>query len=88
MDDVDKILAQLVVFSEAINNREGSLGQLIHNRELYDRLNESASNIEHISRRLRPIVEDARVFTDKVARDPGRLGVKGILDRSRSGIKR
>ncbi len=86
--DMDTILEQLVVFTEAINNKEGSLGQLIHNRELYDRLNQTTANIEHISRRLRPIVEDARVFTDKIARDPGRIGVKGILDRSRTGIKR
>lgn len=88
IQDIDTILGQLVTFSEAINNKEGSLGQLIYNRDLYDRLNASAGNIEHLSRRLRPIVEDARVFTDKVARDPGRLGVKGMLDRSRSGIKR
>lgn len=88
MEDLDTILSQLVVFTEAINNKEGSLGQLIHSRDLYDRLNDSAANIEHLSRRLRPIVEDARVFADKVARDPGRIGVKGILDRSRTGTKR
>jgi hypothetical protein len=35
---------------------------------------------------LRPIVNDVRVITDKVARDPGRLGVRGIFQQS-SGIK-
>ena len=82
------MLSQLVQFSEALNNREGTLGQLLHDRQLYDQISASMSNIEHLSRRLRPILEDARVFTDKVARDPGRLGVKGMLDRRQSGIKR
>ena len=82
VEDIDSILGQLVSFTESINNRDGSLGQLIHNRELYDRLDSAATNIEFLSRRLRPIVEDARVFTDKIARDPGRLGIKGALDRS------
>ena len=88
VENIDTILAQLVSFTESINTQDGSLGQLIHNRELYDRLSTAANNIEFLSRRLRPIVEDARVFTDKIARDPGRLGIKGALDRSRTGIKR
>ena len=87
VNQINTVLHQLTQFSQAINNREGTLGQLIHNRELYDRINETARNIDYLSRQLRPIVNDARVFTDKVARDPGRLGVKGVLDRRQSGSK-
>jgi phospholipid/cholesterol/gamma-HCH transport system substrate-binding protein len=88
LTQVDTVLSQLVEFSQSINQREGTLGQLVHNRELYDRINRALMNIEYISARMRPIVDDARVFTDKIARDPGRLGVKGALDRSQSGTKR
>jgi hypothetical protein len=28
-----------------------------------------------------------RVFTDKIARDPSQLGVRGALDRRPSGLK-
>ena len=84
---LDDVMAELVTFSRALNNSQGSLGQFVNNPDLYQQLNRAATNIEQISRRLRPIVEDARVFTDKIARDPGRLGVKGALDRRRSGIK-
>ncbi len=84
-EDLRAILAQLATFSEAINSREGSLGQLIHDPELYNRINGAAGNIEDASRRLRPIVEDVRIFTDKIARDPRQLGVKGALDKRPSG---
>ena len=88
LGDIQTVATQLVQFSAALNNRDGTLGQLLHDRELYDQINASMSSIEHLTRRIRPIIEDARVFTDKVARDPGRLGVKGILDRRQSGTKR
>ena len=88
LTDIQKVLTQLVQFSTALNNREGTLGQLLHDRELYDQINSSVSNIEHLTNRLRPVIEDPRVFTDKIARDPGRLGVRGALDRRQSGTKR
>jgi phospholipid/cholesterol/gamma-HCH transport system substrate-binding protein len=88
LKDLQTVLAQVGQFSAALNNSNGTLGQLIHDRQLYDQITSTVSNIEHLSRRMRPIVEDARVFADKIARDPGRLGVRGALDRSRTGIKR
>lgn len=83
---IDELMSQLVEFSRSINSREGSLGQLVHNPDLYQRLNRAAGNIEDASQRLRPILNDVRVFTDKIARDPGRIGVSGVLRRE-SGIK-
>ena len=83
---LDELMIQLVQFGESINNQEGSLGQFLNNPDLYQRLNRAAANIEDVSSRLRPIVEDARIFTDKIARDPGRL-TSGILSSRQSGIK-
>jgi len=42
--------------------RDGSLGALLNDRQLYDRLNKAARNIEQLSRELQPIVD-----TDHVA---------------------
>lgn len=86
VDKVDELLTQMVSFSEAINSREGTLGQMVHNPELYQNLNRAAYNIRQVSQRFEPIVEDVRIFTDKIARDPGRLGVRGVL-RKESGVK-
>ena len=68
---LNQLLAQLELFSRSLNSEEGSLGQLINNREIYDQLNMAAANVNDLTKELRPIVEDVRIFTDKIARHPG-----------------
>lgn len=84
--DLELMMGELLNFSRSINNRDGTLGKLVHDRELYNNLNTAACNIRELSQRLEPILDDARVFTDKIARHPERLGVRGALER-RPGIK-
>ncbi len=105
---VDQVLGNLVTFTDALNNREGTVGKLMFETELYDRVlhatdtfDQVAGEIKGLTRdgrdlarsirptvnRLEPIVNDVRTITDKVSRDPWRMGVKGILDRSKSGSK-
>lgn len=84
---LDEVLLQFQAFGEQLNSREGTVGQLVYNPELYQNLNRAAQNIEELSRNLRPIVADARVAVDKVARNPRMLGVQGALQRRTSGIK-
>jgi len=93
IDNVDRSLAQLDSlmsefsdFGRKLNSGEGSLGQLMNNPELYNRLNNSAKNIEKLTRELKPIVSNVKVFTDKIARHPESLGVRGALQRN-PGIK-
>ena len=68
---LDQLAGELVQFSQAVNRSEGTLGQLIHNPELYQNLNRTIRNVEHLTRKLEPIIDDARVLSDKVARNPG-----------------
>ena len=84
---LDQLFSELVTFGESLNRGEGSVGQFVHNPELYQNLNRAAENIEELSRRLRPIINDARVAVDKVARNPRMLGVQGALQRRTSGLK-
>ena len=83
---LDELLQQFVEFGKALNRREGSLGQLVNNPDLYQHLNAAAGNIEQLTRELKPIVRDARAFTDKIARHPELLGVRGAIKPS-TGIK-
>jgi len=78
---LDELLEQLALFGQAMNSRDGSLGQFVHNPELYQRINRAADNIERLTQEIRPVIHNARVFTDKIAREPGRLGVQGALRR-------
>jgi len=83
--NVDQLLSNLVALSEAIGSQEGTLGQLIHNPELYKRLDSAAKELEAATRKVRPVIDDVRIIADKLARDPRQLGVKGALDRRPNG---
>ncbi len=80
VDGLDRLVEEFTLLTNALNNREGTLGQLIHDRQLYENLNrltlnanEVLGSIYRLAERLRPVVEDARVFMDKIAREPGRV---------------
>ena len=84
---LDVVLNELIKIGESVSDEKGTIGKLLQDAELYDRLNRTARNVEDISRQLRPLVHDMRVFSSKIARDPGQLGVRGVLDRRQSGLK-
>lgn len=80
MDGLDRLIEEFTVLGQAVNSPTGTVGQLIHDRQLYDNLNRLLANANHvvlqandIAKRLQIVVEDARVFMDKVAREPGRI---------------
>jgi len=83
---LDELLGQFTAFGQALNEPNGTLGKLINEPDLYQNLNQVVLNVECLTRQLKPILADARVFTDKIARDPGVIGVSGAL-KKRAGIK-
>ncbi len=78
-DNLDALLAQAAKFTAAINNQDGTLGQLLTKRDLYDNVNAVVCDVQQLIRRLRPIVDDVRTFTDKIARHPERIGAQGLI---------
>jgi phospholipid/cholesterol/gamma-HCH transport system substrate-binding protein len=83
---LDLLVSEMLKFSQSLNSSDGTIGQLVNNPELYQRINRAAKNIEEVSRQLKPVVDDARVFSDKIARHPEMLGVKGVMQKG-AGIK-
>lgn len=71
MQNIGEITTLMRSIMARMERGEGSLGALLNDRELYNRFNRAAHNIEKISRELQPIVDDARVFSDKISRHPG-----------------
>jgi phosphoglycerate-specific signal transduction histidine kinase len=59
---------------------------LIEDDQLYIQLVQTLENVENLTARLQPIVQDVRIFSDKIARDPRQLGVRGALDARGSGL--
>jgi phospholipid/cholesterol/gamma-HCH transport system substrate-binding protein len=81
-EKLDRLADQMLVLTENINNGKGTLGQLVVDRELYDNLKRTVATVESLTRELRPILGDVRVFTDSIARHPEKLGVRGALQPS------
>ena len=82
MENINDITSVIRTIVSRIDQGQGSLGALMNDRQLYDRLNHAARNIEEVSQKLKPIVDDARVFSDKIARHPGVI----VRDAVKPGI--
>ncbi len=86
LSNINDLLEGLVTFTDGLNSREGTLGQLLHDDKLYRRLDRTLANAEDITSRIKPILDDIRIFSDKIARDPRQLGLKGALDKRPIGV--
>ena len=86
VSNVEEFTTILQNIASRIDRGDGTLGAMLNDRQLYDRLNRAAKNMEQVSRNLKPIIDDARVVSDRMARNPGYIirdaikpgpGVKG-----------
>ena len=78
--NIQDMTQELKLMSERVQSSRGTLGLLIKDPELYQRLNSAAANLERLTVRLGPILRDVHVLTDKMARDPGGQLLKRMLD--------
>ncbi|MFN0195161.1 MAG: MlaD family protein [Planctomycetaceae bacterium] len=85
LKNIDTMTSTVADLADRIQGADGSLAKLIRDDELYNKIYATVDNLHDVSRRIRPILDDVRVFTDKIATDPRQLGVKGALDRRPSG---
>ena len=73
VNNLEAISNEMRQFSLAINHNDGTVGKLLNDSELYDNLNATAATVRELTVQLRPIVNDVRVFTDKISRHPGEI---------------
>ena len=93
MEDLDILAKDLKRFTSRLNNSNGTISQLVDNDQLYfavintlKNIESSSGNIQVLTQKLQPIVADARIFTDKIARDPGQLGLRGAINNRPQGL--
>ena len=92
--NLDTLAMDLKRFTSRLNNSNGTVAQLIDNPQLYykttetlNKIQSASGNIQVISQKLIPIVNDFRIASDKIARDPGgQLGVRGALSARPPGV--
>jgi phospholipid/cholesterol/gamma-HCH transport system substrate-binding protein len=90
VDGLDRLVEEFTLLAEALNRREGTVGRLIHDPELYRNLNQAAvganqtlEQIYRVARLLEPVARDARIFMDKVGQEPGRI-ISGAISPSQA----
>lgn len=83
--NLDQSLIQINQFGTMLNGN-GSLRRLLEDDEIYFQVKRTLGNIESATVRIRPILDDVRVISDKLARDPSQLGVKGALTARPAGL--
>ena len=89
LNSLEGALVQVESFGQTLNNSDGSLKRFLEDDDIYFQVQRTIANIEQASARVRPIMDDIRIFSDKIARDPRELGVRGALSKrpSSSGYK-
>ena len=85
LTSLEGALVQVEMFGRTLNNSDGTLKRFLEDDDLYFQIRRTVANIEQASARIRPIMDDVRIFTDKIARDPRELGVRGALTKRPSG---
>ena len=86
MRQLDASMNQVTQFMSSLNNQNGTVRRLLEDDQLYWEIRRTVENMEQATARVRPILDDVRIFTDKIARDPRQLGVKGALTTRPSGL--
>ncbi len=86
LNSVDTAMTQFENLNASLNNNDGSLKRLLEDDDMYWQIRRTITNIEHASARIRPILEDVRIFSDKIARDPREIGLRGALTKRPSGL--
>ncbi|KAA5544303.1 MCE family protein [Roseiconus nitratireducens] len=84
--NLDRTLRQIETFGEVLNNSDGTVRRLLEDEDLYWQIRRTVENVEQASAKIRPILDDVRVFSDKIARDPRELGIRGALSKRPSGL--
>src|SRR3954447_11777739 len=85
VDGLDRMATDFNAITRAFSNRNSTIGQLLYEGKAYDNFNTLMMNantvladIHDIAFRLKPAIENARIFLDKVATEPGRLVTGGL----------
>jgi phospholipid/cholesterol/gamma-HCH transport system substrate-binding protein len=83
---LNAVLTDLQELLKALDRGDGTLKKLITDPSLYNRLDEALCMVTKLLPKLEPILRDVNVFTDKIARHPESLGVRGAISPG-SGLK-
>lgn len=96
LKNIDGVFDKIQKAAESLGklqNSEGTIGKLLNDPELYDTAvaavqaaRDAVENVRDQTAKIEPLINDARLFTDAIARDPGVIGLRGVV-RNRNASK-
>lgn len=84
--NLESMTGELAQFSKLLRTRDGSIQRLVADPSLYRNMNATAASLAIFLKNAEPVLSDLRIFSDKIARHPELIGVRGAI-RGSSGIK-
>lgn len=92
--DIDTLSMDLRKLTYRLNNSNGTVAQLIDNpalfneaKKTFNNIQAASANVQVLTQKIQPIVNDIRVFSDKIARSPGALiDLSGTISGRPRGI--
>ncbi len=94
LENLNALSVDLKRFTTRLNNSQGTIAQLVDNPQIAFKVDQTlqsirsaSGNVEILTQRLQPIIGDVRVFSDKIARNPGALiDLKGTISGRPRGV--
>ncbi len=86
LDNIELITGELAVVSKLMNQQDGTIKRLLTDPSVYRNLNSTSASMAVLLGNLKPVIADLQIFSDKVARHPELLGVRGVV-RGSDGVK-
>ncbi|MEM9645857.1 MAG: mammalian cell entry protein, partial [Planctomycetota bacterium] len=86
LESLDLAAREIQGVGKMINQSDGSIRRLFEDDELYFDVLRTIENVEMATAKLRPIMDDVRIFSNKIARDPRQLGIRGVIQNRPSGL--
>ncbi|MBY0588550.1 MlaD family protein [bacterium] len=83
---LNALLADLSTIVRQFKQSDGTIQRLITDPTVYQNIEEVTTMLADAIADLQPIMQDLSVFSDKIARHPGELGVQGVITRD-AGLK-
>jgi phospholipid/cholesterol/gamma-HCH transport system substrate-binding protein len=85
VNGLDRMATDFNALTQALSNRRGTISQLLYDPKAYENFNTLMMNantvladFHDLTFRLKPVINDARIFMDKVATEPGRIITGGL----------
>lgn len=86
LGNIEVMTGELAVVSKLMNQNDGTIRKLATDPAMYRNLNSTSASLAVLLENLKPIMADLQVFSDKVARHPELLGIRGVV-RGSDGTK-